>query len=487
MPSTATEYYRNIFDRRTSGQLRTLSHVKRFIERLQGDKAFLAALLEDVDNSRTIAERYGIDVDPVDILPLWHESYAKYREEPERAAWPVVAMWLEYLQELIDHRDMLREEGKMAKVPPRFQTWRERQILRCDTELGATAQSITHPIIAFELSDGCTGGCWFCGVSADPFNGYFEYTDDHANLWRGVVGVASELFGSAARTGFCYFATEPMDNPQYDRFLQDYYQITDALPQTTTAAPLKDQPLTRRVLELFRRHRCVPNRFSVLNRQQLDQIHAAFSPEELLGVELVLQSKEAGTPKALAGRARKQKLRGEDNNDVVAGSDNNHTTIACVSGFLVNMPRGEIKLVTPVPGSERWPLGYRIVEKRLFKTVDEFRESLQGLIDDHMHESLLPNQMIRFRRDLQYESGNPHFHLRSRNVHYTVADNVAPISLGDIIASGDLTASQVIARAVTDGSNALRVASWLDDMFMKGLIEEDLDDRFAYQTSEDTK
>ncbi|NNH57349.1 radical SAM family RiPP maturation amino acid epimerase [Rhizobium laguerreae] len=481
---SATDFYRNIFDRRTAGQLRTLSHVKRFMERLLGDKAFVAALLENVDNSRTIAERYGIEVDPVDILPLWHKSYAKYREEPEGAAWPVAAMWLEYQQEMIDHRDMLREESKMAMVIPRFQTWRKRQIRRCDGELGASAKSITHPALAFELSDGCTGKCSFCGVSAGPFNGYYEYNKDHAMVWRGVVGVASEMFGSAARTGFCYHATEPMDNPDYDRFLQDYYQITSALPQTTTAAPLKDQPLTRRVLDLFKRHRCVPNRFSVPNRDQLDQIHSAFSPEDLMGVELVLQGKDAGFPKAMAGRAREQKFRAENNNDAIAGSDSNHTTIACVSGFLVNMPRGEIRLVTPVPGSERWPLGYRIVEKRPFKTVDEFKEGIQRIIDDHMHESPLPNQLIRFRRDLKYEAGKPHFHLRSRNVHSTVADNVAPISLGDIIASGDHTAAQLVARAVTNGSNVLSVASWLDAIFVKGLIEEDLDDRFAYQTSE---
>lgn len=30
-----------------------------------------------------------------------------------------------------------------------------------------------------------------------------------------MVGVASEMFGSAVRTGFCYWATDPMDNPHY--------------------------------------------------------------------------------------------------------------------------------------------------------------------------------------------------------------------------------------------------------------------------------
>ncbi len=56
-------------------------------------------------------------------------------------------------------------------------------------------------------------GCWFCGLSADRFKGYYDYSKEHAELWHGVVGVASEMFGSAASTGVCYWATEPMDNP----------------------------------------------------------------------------------------------------------------------------------------------------------------------------------------------------------------------------------------------------------------------------------
>lgn len=74
------------------------------------------------------------------------------------------------------------------------------------------------------------------------------------------------------------------------------------MPQTTTAAPLKDQALTKRVLELFKRYGGVTNRFSVLSTNHLNQIHAAFSPEDLMGVELILQGNEAPTAKAFTGR-----------------------------------------------------------------------------------------------------------------------------------------------------------------------------------------
>ena len=109
-----------------------------------------------------------------------------------------------------------------------------------------------------------------------------------------------------------------------------------ALPQTTTAAPLKDQALTRRVLELFKRYGGVTNRFSVLSTNHLNQIHAAFSPEDLMGVELILQGKEAPTAKAFTGRARarKEKLKAANKDDAIALPEGYPTTIACVSGFL---------------------------------------------------------------------------------------------------------------------------------------------------------
>ncbi|MBP2236447.1 radical SAM family RiPP maturation amino acid epimerase [Sinorhizobium kostiense] len=472
------EHWRQIFERRTPEQRRTLSHVKRFMERLAGDMKFRTALSENVDAPRAVTERYGIEVDPAEMLPLWRGDYLKYRFTPESAPWPLAMMWDDYMRAVLRHRDLLRDQGEMSIISPRFHAWRERQIRRCNDELGGSAPSITHPILAFELSEGCSVGCWFCGLSADRFKGYYDYSKEHAELWRGVVGVASEMFGSAARTGFCYWATEPMDNPHYDHFLFDYYQITGALPQTTTAAPLKDKALTRRVLGLFDLYGTTTNRFSVLSTEHLNQIHMAFSPEELMGVELILQGKEGPTAKAFTGRARgrKKKLG-------VALPEGSPSTIACVSGFLVNIPKGRIQLVTPVPGSERWPLGYRIVGQCFFRTRDEFREGLQSMIDQHMLESPAPDLPLRFRRDLQYKAGNRYFDLRSRSREHRVLDDVAPISIGDLIACGNCTASELVMRVTTDGTSVLAVADLLDQLYAAGVIEEDLDDRFAWQTS----
>ncbi|RXH28921.1 hypothetical protein XH99_13995 [Bradyrhizobium nanningense] len=486
MTHAAAEHYRKIFDRRTPEQLRSLSHLKRFMERLVGDVEFRRALAEAIATPRAVTERYGIKVDPMEVLPLWRSGFQQYRFKPESAPWPLAVMWDEYLREMMRHRDLLRDEGAMSTINPRFHTWRERQIRRCNDQLGVSAGSLTHPIIAFELSEGCTVGCWFCGLSADRFKGYYDYSKEHAALWRGVVGVASEMFGSAVCTGFCYWATDPMDNPHYDRFLFDYYQITGALPQTTTAAPLKDRALTRRVLGLFNLYRTTTNRFSVLSTAHLNQIHTTFSPEELLGVELILQGNEALTAKAMAGRARerKQKLRSANKDGAIAFLERNHTTIACVSGFLVNMRQGRLRLVTPVPGSERWPLGYRILGEHFFSTPDGFRGGLQSMIEQHMLESPAHDLPIRFRRDLQYKAGSRYFRLRSRNMEHRVRDDIAPISVGRLIADGNCTTSQLVIRAAADGKTLLGVADLLDQLYMAGLIEEDLDDRFIWQTND---
>lgn len=475
----AQQHFRRIFDRRTPAELRTLAHIKRFMERLAVDKSFAAALAANPENPGSVAAGYGIDIDPLQGLPLWRDTHFKYFNSADSAPWPLARAWYEYRSEMESHVDMMREEGDMSSSCPRFHAWRRRQIRRCDSELGIVASRISHPIIAFELSDGCTVGCWFCGVAADRFKGHYDYSPEHAELWRGVLGVVKELFGRASRTGFCYWATDPCDNPDYDCFLLDFYRATGALPQTTTAAPLKNLALTRRVLALFDKYRTVANRFSVLTPRQLDQIHATFSAEEMMGVELVMQTK--GTPKANAGRARERQdtLRAVGTDDLITMPEVESTTIACVSGFLVNMIRGRIQLVTPVPGSKRWPLGYRVVAEHCFETADEFRAALERIIDEHMQSTLPVDRPVRFRADLTYEADADHFRLKGRRMEHRVP-SVCP-SLGCLINRGTFTPPDLITQVMDDGGDLLAVAGLLERLYEAGLIEEDFDDHFASQ------
>ncbi len=59
------------------------------MERLTDDLAFRTELSENLDNPRKVTERYGIEVDPLEMLPLWRRDYINYRSKPECASWPL--------------------------------------------------------------------------------------------------------------------------------------------------------------------------------------------------------------------------------------------------------------------------------------------------------------------------------------------------------------------------------------------------------------
>lgn len=476
--SSTSDTYRSIFDSRSAEEVRQLAHIKRFMERLVADPKFREDLRETAENGRSlkqVTEEYGLEADPEAMLPLFHRQYLKYRYTDEEGKWPLSKLWSDYMKDMMAHREDLREAGDAGDVNPDFNIWRQRQIARSMSELGASGPNITHPLVAYELSKGCSVGCWFCGISAEKFEGHLPYTPKSAGLWRGVLETMTELFGPAAQTGFCYWATDPMDNPDYDRFIEDHYQVTGFLPQTTTAAPLKNLELTRRVLALFDKYRCVTNRFSILNLKILDRVHATFTPEELMGVELVMQNRDALTSKANAGRARerKQKLREAGKSDRIAERDDDHATIACVSGFLVNMVAQTVQMVSPTRGGERWPLGYRIYETAHFETAAEFRAVIEGMIARHGGEQLSGQDRLVFRPDLTYHPLADGFELKGSSLTHTFRGFSFARRIGELIAGGELTAGEVTATLVGEGVDVFLVAETLRNFHLEGLFDDD--------------
>lgn len=471
--TAATRHYRGIFQRRSAAEIRELAHTKRFMERLTADPDFRLALAENIDCPAKAAAQYGLERDPADVPTLWRHDHLKWRHSDARNRWPRAAAWDDYLAEMFQHRDMIREEGATEAIHPRFDQWRQRQIRRAYSELGASAHSVVHPIVAFELSEGCTVGCWFCGLSAEQFVGHVSYADK-ASLWQGVISAMSERFGTAAQTGFCYWATDPCDNPDYDKFIADYYHLTGALPQTTTAAPLKDEALTRRILGLFSQFKTVTNRFSVLSVKHLDKIHAAFTAEELMGVELVMQSKHALSSKAVAGRARQrmEKLRRAGKSDKISELEIDHTTIACVSGFLVSMVRQSVQLIVPVPGSDRYPLGYRVFGERRFDDAHAFGAAIDELIQIHMTSDMPAHWPARFRSDLKYTPLENGFKLTSRCLEHVIQNDACGHSFGALLAAGNLTVRELISAVVDAGVSPMVAAEFMDAIFATGVLEE---------------
>lgn len=477
--------YRRIFSSRSPEEVRTLARIKRFLERVMGDDRFRAALAANVDDPRPVAASIGVDLDPRLMRPLWQHGYTKLRFDKADPAYPLAVLWDRYIREMLDHRDYLKGQASTQGVNPRFDAWRERQMLRTASECGLSGASITHPLAAYELADGCSVGCWFCGISAEKFRGHYPYTPENAALWRGIQETMVELFGPGAQAVFCYWATDPMDNPDYPKFIEDVYQVTGYLPQTTTAIPLRDVARTRQVLALFDDHGSITNRFSVLSRSILERVHAEFTPDELMGVELVLQNKEALMIKAPAGKARERalamKARGEDPKLSLLQGD--HSTIACVSGFLVNMVRGTVRMVTPTRPSERWPDGYKVLGTRFFDSVATYRRAIESLLDSAMVE-LRADLPARVRPDLAIEDSERGFALVSRSARHEcrpAPELVAP--LREILARGDQTYGSLLERLVEGGADPFVTGGVLEDLFLNGVLAEEIDLRDVALTS----
>jgi hypothetical protein len=229
-------------------------------------------------------------------------------------------------------------------------------------------------------------------------------------------------------------------------------------------------------LRLHDEYRCYLNRFSILTLKILDAVHATFTAEELFGVELVLLNPEALTRKAIAGRARTARLKmhpatgGARDTDV----DAEQTTIACVSGFLVNMVNGTIQLVTPTRASDRWPLGYRIYGERKFQTAREFRSGIEELIAAHMAPEVSGSDVLRLCEGVRYrpepEGG---FELSRHNGRLTVRGFSGAALLGDMLHEGNHTAGDIQTALMREGADILVTASAIQGLFDRGFLNDD--------------
>jgi hypothetical protein len=204
----------------------------------------------------------------------------------------------------------------------------------------------------------------------------------------------------------------------------------------------------------------------------LDRVHAAFSAEELAGVELVLQNPEAALPKTPTGRAleRPDKLaQNRSRNSEALDSG----TIACVSGFLVNMVERTIRLISPTRTSERWLRGYRVYGERRFASAVEFGGAIEDLIEEHMETAVGAGGRLRFRQDLGYERKPDGFELHCRGGRVALAGFAGAGLLGDLLHAGRNSAGEITAELASAGTDVFVAADLLQQLYDRGLFDED--------------
>lgn len=453
--------------------LSQIANIKRVLERWTMDPSFREAFVE---NPESALGSTGLPVRPEEIVPLVDNEEAKKLSEAIAAGkgedYPIsVLRYRAFCREKRLHRTQVREECRPSH--PSLAAWRARQINRCVGELGIQkAEAIVHAPAAFELSKGCTVGCWFCGVSAPKFEHWYPYTEENGALWRGALQVLKDIMGPCVKQGFLYWATDGLDNPDYEKFVVDFHQVTGRCPQTTTAQANKDIDRTRGLLQLAQSLDSEINRFSVISLDMMRKIHAGFEAEELIRVECIPQNREAQEKyqKAKAGRARKfaEKRTKE------VRSDEDSSTIACVSGFLFNMVERSVKLITPCNSSERWPLGYWVLAEGTFNSPEELRSWLEKTIEQHIRPALELSDVVRLRPDLTWEVDGDKFYVISRWIKITLSNHQEPARLLEMLDKGTYTAEEIALKRERESHVSLEETFLLlNDMFKKGLFDEE--------------
>lgn len=440
---------------------RLLSHSKRFLERWIADDKLKHAVISGDISLSAAAESCGCEIDVESLLPVFHPDYTVFRPIATKSDWFLTYLWDQHLKSALEVRDLIARRSGSNGLTPQFDSWRSRNINRVALQLDLAAAGLTHPPVAFELSSGCSVGCWFCGISAKEFKGHATLAGNGESEWRQILSSVRGIVGEGIRSSFCYWATDPLDNPEYLDFIRIFEDVTGAIPQTTTAIPLRNVELTRSVLELWKDKRSIPNRFSVMTLRQLREIHSEFSPEDLFGVEIVLQLKSDGAVRKFsAGRNYAETSPRDESQD---------GTIACVTGFLINIVEKSIKLISPTMPSKQWPDGYIIYDSRNYDDVANFDAILRQMINESARPNLRGSEPIRIVSGGSYRKSRNSNGILFRRLEIN-NDFIGVV--GDLLHEGTSTPTSVVESCIERGMEPIQAVASLERMWHEGVLAQ---------------
>lgn len=344
-----------------TGYEHQLSHIKRCGELMLMDPKFKERFVSD--SERALREA-SLDVNPVEARSIFIDGV---KSMGCSSLSEVGRLYLMFCQDSSTYVPATRSWHSRNRI---LDSWRQAQISRCNVELGRAGQKLAHLPLAFELSTGCSVGCWFCGLSVDRLSGVFRYTDINAVLWKQCLRYMHMFLGEDAEAPICYYATESLDNHDLSLFLRDCFLEFQGVPQFTTAVPTRDPECSKLVLRELRELQLTLHRFSILSINEFQKVMEMFSPEELLDVILMPRFPECPKAKLI----ETGKAYGKIERALPVG------TIACVSGFVVNMDSKTVRLVTPTRACEKFPNGEIILGIQEFDDADDLGKKVNELL-----------------------------------------------------------------------------------------------------------
>ncbi len=398
------------------------SHAKRFNERWLADPEFRSILFRNPEQA--IAD-YALPVDSEEVLGI----IAGDKDRAGSIARGILAI------SAMKSSVMDQWYGpESTAADSRIAAWRARQQARMHLELGPfqTKASVRAAWNA-ELTRGCSGGCWFCNMSAPALSGLAPDDTQDLEAWRGIIRSLKMRLGPAIRTGFLDGATDPFDHPAYEEFCRIVLAEAGFFPTTSTALALRDPDRSRRFFAEAKAAGCWSVRLTVRDQAELAAIHATFTSEELAHVQLNTCTPRSSFVFSLTGRYRDRYLsdsefaarerrklafapwytmsrdyRDDDTYPLDANTG--------VAGFSINLVDRMVSLVAPRPSSDQFPLGFETLDRLAFGDGDEFGNALDTLVERWMPERLRDGDTVMLWQGLRCEptSGGVRLHGRFR-------------------------------------------------------------------------
>lgn len=317
--------------------------------------------------------------------------------------------------------------------------------------------------IAFELSEGCRVHCSFCGLNAGMWEKNFVYGNGGAGLWREILSESFDFFGDILGQAPLYFATEPLDNPDYEDFLEEVYRLTGQIPQTTTAAADRDAGRTKRLLSylgdgrLFGKGRF---RFSVISLSQFRRIMDAFSPEELADVELIFNHPESLNRFSDSGRAR----------GLASARQMIRYSVSCLAGVRVNLCSKKITFMEPVlPGAD-FPDGCRYRETVSFTNAVEFGRCLRELFEKYAHTVVPWDRILTLNKEVSVCFGKNQTILEGDGIGFGLARNLYTDELVSLL-SEHISLTDITNRLSLPEGQDRELFRLVDTLYQGGYIE----------------
>lgn len=307
-------------------------------------------------------------------------------------------------------------EDKIAN--PKFKAWflRKKRRILFESFINRRGVKTFFTPISFELTKGCSVGCSFCCLAAGKLTGCFPYSRENAEMWKKILESTKKIIGQAAGSGVCYFATEPLDNPDYEKFIENFHQVFGYYPQTTTARAAEDPKRVKKLLsqlgEEHLKHAAV--RFSIIRKEQLEKIHREFTPEELAGVELLLNNPESRYSYSLSGRAVRLKESLPREKFVT------NATSICTAGFVVNLAECTIMLIAPRNADEVHPLGMKAYETVSFQDETSYKEVLLQMIEKWMKPGIPLQEKLNTGTYITYRRNGNYLKIQGDKIHRTI-------------------------------------------------------------------